>query len=77
MKTSRATLEWRSALDNRILAFLSQGPKTSFGPNFEIAQGLGQDTVSICALERLQAAGKVKLTNDDNGTYFCQLLIEG
>jgi hypothetical protein len=72
MKDSPATLERKALIDNRILAVLSQGPLDKVWSEHEIALGLGQDTVSICALERLQAAGKVRLTL--NGTYQCQLL---
>jgi hypothetical protein len=73
-KDSIETLQWRAALEDQILALLSQTPKDKLWPEREITQGLGQDTVSICALERLQEAGKVKLTLDDNHTYLCQLL---
>jgi hypothetical protein len=66
------TLELKAALDNQILALLSHGPKDKLWSEHEIAAGLGQDTVSICALERLQAAGRVQLTLD--GTYLCRLL---
>jgi hypothetical protein len=67
-------LEIKTALDNRILDLLIQGPKDKVWSEREIAGGLGQDSVSICALERLQSAGKVKLTLDDNSTYLCQIL---
>jgi hypothetical protein len=66
------TLEIKTALDNRILAILSQGALDKLWSEREIATGLGQDTVSICALERLQAAGKVKLTL--KGSYLTQLV---
>jgi hypothetical protein len=66
------TLEIKTALDARILALLSREPKDKLWSEREIATGLGQDTVSICALERLQDQGKIKLTLD--GTYLCQLL---
>jgi hypothetical protein len=72
-KDSPATLERKAALDNQILAVLSQKPKETIWTEREIAQGLGQDTVSISALERLQSAGLVKLTLDGNSTYLCQL----
>jgi hypothetical protein len=74
MKDSKVTLERKAALDSQILAVLSRRTKEKLWSEREIAQGLGQDTVSICALERLQAAGKVKLTNSRNGTYLCQPL---
>ena len=66
--------ERRIALDNRILDVLAQGPKGKVWTEREIATGLDQNVVSISALERLQADGKVKLMNDRNGTYQCQLL---
>jgi hypothetical protein len=71
------TLEIKTALDNQILALFFQGPKDKVWSEREIADGLGQNTVSICALERLQAAGKVKLTLDDNHTYLCQVDLGG
>jgi hypothetical protein len=61
-------------LDNRILALLSQGAKDKLWSEREIAQGLGQQTVSICALERLQAVGKAKLMLNESPTYLCKLL---
>jgi hypothetical protein len=67
----------KTALDNQILALLAQRNKDTIWPEREISKGLGQDSVSICALERLQAAGKVKLTLDDNCTYLCQLTAGG
>jgi hypothetical protein len=74
MKTSRAIVEWRGAYDHRILALLSQGPKDKIWTEREIIDGLGEKSISICALERLQAAGKVKLTFGDHPTYLTQLL---
>jgi hypothetical protein len=68
-------LEIKTALDNPLLALLSQRTKGELWSELEITKGLAQDfPVSICALERLQATGKVKLTLDDNHTYLCQLL---
>jgi hypothetical protein len=65
--------ETKTALDNRILALLRT--KNKLWSEREITEGLGQDyPVSICALERLQTAGKIKLTLDDNHTYLCQVL---
>ena len=68
------TLEIKTALDNQILALLAQGAKNKLWSKREIADGLGYFPVSICALERLQAAGKVKLTLDDNSLTFVSLL---
>jgi hypothetical protein len=73
MKTSSKTLEIKAALDNQILAVLLQRPKDKVWTEQQIADGLGQDTVSISSLERLQAAGLVKLTLDSNSTYLTQL----
>jgi hypothetical protein len=73
-KDSLETLQWRADLDNQILTVLSQGPKDKIWSEREIADGLGQLTVSISALERLQADGKVKLTLRPHTTYRCQLL---
>ena len=68
-------LEITTALDNRILALLRTKDK-QFWSEREITEGLAQDfPVSICALERLQSAGKVKLTLDDNSTYLCQPIV--
>jgi hypothetical protein len=64
----------KTALDNQILALLRT--KDKLWSEREITKGLGHspwNPVSICALERLQAAGKVKLTLNDNHTYLCQL----
>ena len=72
-KDSPETLQWRADLDNQILAVLSQSPKDRIWSEREIIDGLGHD-LSICALERLQAAGKVKLTFGDHPTYRCQLV---
>lgn len=73
-KDSPEVLQWRADLDNQIMAVLFQGPKDKIWSEREIADGLGQLTVSICALERLQAAGKVRLTLRPHTTYRCQLL---
>jgi hypothetical protein len=73
MKTSIQTLEWRAAADNEILALLSQATKDKIWSEREIIDGLGHE-LSICALERLAATGKVKLTQNRNFTYLCQLL---
>jgi hypothetical protein len=47
-------LERKTALDNQILALLSQRTKDKLWSELEITEGLAQDfPVSICALERL------------------------
>ena len=74
MKTSIETLQRRAAIDNQILAVLAQGPKGKIWSEREIADALGYFPVSICALERLQEAGKVKLTLRPHTTYRCQLV---
>lgn len=71
-RDSIQTLELRATLDNEILALLSQGARNRLWREREIIDGLGHP-VSICALERLQAAGKVRLTLDDNLTYLCRV----
>lgn len=63
----------KTTLDNQILDLLAQRAKDKLWSEREIADELGYFPVSICALERLQAAGKVRLTLDDNSTYLCQL----
>ena len=75
MKTSPLTARERNtALDTQILALLSHGPEDKIWSEREITKGLGDVwPVSICALERLAAAGLVKLTQNRNFTYLCQL----
>jgi hypothetical protein len=73
MKTSSKTLERKTALDNEVLALLSQGAEDKILSEGEITEGLGH-IVSICCLERLQDARKVKLTLGTNNAYLCQLL---
>jgi hypothetical protein len=61
-------------LENQVLTLLlTQGSEGKLWTESEITKGLGLNfPVSICVLEQLQAAGKIKLTLDHNFTYLCQ-----